>query len=292
MVNIVFFGTPEFAVPALRACIERFHVVCCVTQPDTRKGRGKQLAPCAVKQEAASAGIPVLQPTTLRRDTEDGSRIRAQLLKSQPDLAVVASYGKIIPADVLEMVPNGFLNIHPSLLPRYRGASPLQAAIMNGDAATGVTIMKMDAGMDTGPICSQESVELPPAVTLPELHDMLAAQGAELLMRTIPPYLAGEIRPTPQDDSNASTTSMLSRQDGKIDWSLSAEQIERMIRAYNPWPGSYTFCNNRRIRVLSAHLNGRGQLVVDTVQPESKPPTDYRAFLNGYPDCRLPPQAG
>lgn len=204
----------------------------------------------------------------------------------KPDLVIVASYGKIIPKKILEIPKYGCLNIHPSLLPKYRGPSPIQTTILNGDKKTGVTIILMDEKIDHGPILSQQEQKIPSLkITYPELSQELAKLGAKLLIQTIPKWIKGEIKPKPQDESKATHTKILKREDGKIDWSKPDREIERQIRAFNPWPGSFTFIKHKnktlRIKVLEANLKDN-KLIVKKLQPEGKKPMTFEEFKRGY----------
>src|SRR5690606_21327697 len=198
MANVVFMGTPDFAVPALKLLIQHHNVLGVVTQPDRPAGRSRQVQMSPVKQVALDAGIPVFQPEKIRRP-----EAIEELRQWSPDVYVVAAFGQILPQTVLDIPPHGSVNIHASLLPRWRGAAPIQAAIRAGDTETGITIMKMDAGLDTGPILRQQAIPIAPDETGQSLHDKLAALGGNLLIETLPGYLSGEIQPQPQDDSLA-----------------------------------------------------------------------------------------
>ncbi len=244
LAEIVFMGTPEFAVPTLRALIEHHTVIGVVTQPDRPAGRNRQIQPSPVKQIALEAGIPVFQPVKLRR-----AEAIEDLQKWSPDVYVVAAFGQILPQAVLDIPRHGSINVHASLLPRWRGAAPIQAAIRAGDKESGVTIMKMDAGLDTGPILSQRAIALAPDETGQSLHDKLAALGSELLIETLPGYLSGAIVPQPQDDGRATYAPTIKKEEGKIDWTQSAESIERLVRAFTPWPGTYTFWDGQLLKI-------------------------------------------
>jgi methionyl-tRNA formyltransferase len=244
MTKIVFMGTPEFAVPALRALIARHEVIGVVTQPDRPAGRGNLLQQSPVKETAIAAGIPVFQPEKIRRPEA------IDVLKQwQPAVYIVAAFGQILPQTVLDLPPFGSINIHASLLPRWRGATPINAAIRAGDAETGITIMKMDAGLDTGPMLSRQAIPIAPDDTAQTLHDQLAEIGAELLLETLPGYLEGSLAPQPQDDALATLAPRIKKEEGQIDWSQSAAQIERTVRAFTPWPGTYTFWNGRQLKI-------------------------------------------
>lgn len=230
-------GTPELAGASLRALLAapEFSVVAVVTQPDQPKGRGLKLQASPVKEIALQHELPVLQPTRAREET-----FIQQLRELSPDLIAVAAYGQILPASILELPRFGCLNVHTSLLPKYRGAAPIQRAILDGEIETGVTIMKMDAGMDTGAILTQKKTPIAPADNSQILHDRLAQIGAALLVRTIPEYIAGKIQPQPQPVEGVSYAAKIKKQDGEIIWTQSARAIGNRVRALTPWPGAFT----------------------------------------------------
>ena len=231
---LVFIGTPQFAVPSLQSLAEAGHdIATVITQPDRPAGRGRALRPPPVKQAALALGLPVLQPPTLR-DPEVLERLRALA----PEAIVAVAYGQLLRPELLEVPPKGVLNVHPSLLPRWRGASPIAGAILGGDEETGVTIMLMDAGMDTGPILSQRRHPVSSHDTTGSLTEALATIGADLLADTLPRWLAGDIEAQPQDDSLATVTSLVRKEDGALDWTLPAHRLWLRVRAYNPWPGA------------------------------------------------------
>jgi methionyl-tRNA formyltransferase len=240
-------GTPDFAVPTLRALIEHHTVIGVVTQPDRPAGRNRQPQQSPVKQVALAAGISVFQPEKLRRP-----EAIEELKQWSPDVTIVAAFGQILPQAVLDIPPHGSLNVHASLLPRWRGAAPIHAAIRAGDAESGVTIMKMDAGLDTGPILSQRAIPIAAGETGQSLHDKLAVVGSELLIETLPGYLNGEIIPQSQDDSLATYAPTIKKGEGLIDWMRPAAEIERLVRAFTPWPGTHTFWNGQQLKILSA----------------------------------------
>ena len=250
--RIIFLGTPDFAAIPLEALAHdpRYQVVGVITQPDRPGGRSRELQLPPVKQAAQRLGIPVLQPETLRDPA-----IAEQLVAWQPDVGVVAAYGEILRKNVLELPPLGYLNIHPSLLPRYRGPTPVHAAILNGDSETGVTVMLLDAKMDSGPILAQRRVPLPPDARNQPLTNALFRLGAEMLVETLAPYAAGALTPTPQDDREATYCKMLQKSDGVIDWSAPAERIERMTRAYDPWPGAQTTWRGQPLKIIAARVH-------------------------------------
>ena len=235
--RIVFMGTPELAAVSLRRLIAtpEFEVVCVVTQPDQPKGRGLKLTPSPVKEVAQQANLPILQPQRAREEN-----FIQQLAELKPELIAVAAYGQILPKAILDLPRFGCLNVHTSLLPKYRGAAPIQHAILNGDAETGVTIMKMDVGLDTGDMLAQERTPIDPSDNSQTLHDRLAEIGAELLARTIPQYASGALQPRPQPADGATYASKIKKQDGEIDWTQPAHAIGNRVRAFMPWPGAFT----------------------------------------------------
>jgi methionyl-tRNA formyltransferase len=231
-------GSAELSCASLEALArnQRFSVVAVVTQPDKPKGRDLKLHPSPVKSLAVRLNLPVLQPARARDE-----QFMAQLRGLKPDLIVVVAYGHILPQAILDLPQFGCLNVHTSPLPKYRGAAPIQWAIANGETETGVTVMKMDAGLDTGPIVSQRLTPILPEDNSATLHERLARLGAELLSQTIPNYVAGKIPPQPQPAAGASYAPKIKKEDGKIDWKLSAREILNRLRAFTPWPGAFTF---------------------------------------------------
>lgn len=238
--RIVFMGTPELAGASLNALLKEnaFEIVAVVTQPDRPKGRDLKLTPSPVKQIALDAGLPVLQPAKAR----DGNFI-SELRALKPDLIAVAAFGQILPQAILDLPAYGCLNVHTSLLPKYRGASPIQSAILNGDSETGVTIMKMDAGLDTGDILSQQQTPIRDDDDAATLHDRLAGIGAALLVKTIADWVGGKIKPVPQRHESATHVVKIRKEDGRIDWNKPAREIWNRIRAFTPWPGAFTTCD-------------------------------------------------
>lgn len=236
--RIIFMGTPELAAASLAALVREpaFQIVAVVTQPDRPKGRELKLQPSPVKELAVTAGLPVLQPAKAREE-----QFIAGLGKLQPDLIAVAAFGQILPQPILDLPRWGCLNVHTSLLPKYRGAAPIQAALLNGDSETGVTIMKMDAGLDTGDILTQRATPIRDDDNAATLHDRLAQLGAELLVQTIPDYVAGKVQPRPQQHELATHVPKIKKEDGRIDWRQPARNIWNHIRAFTPWPGAFTF---------------------------------------------------
>lgn len=232
----IFFGTPDFAVPIAEATAAVTELLAVVTQPDRPKGRGRELAMPAVKRWALERGLPVLQPTKLR----DGV-LAVELAKLAPDVAVVAAYGRILPKDLLELPRLGCLNVHGSLLPKYRGAAPIQWAIADGEAKTGVTLMQMDEGLDTGDMLAIREVPIGPEDTAGSMHDTLAQLGGELIRAELPRFFAGELDPVKQDDEQATLAPILSREDGRLRFDQEARLLASRVRGFHPWPGAFTY---------------------------------------------------
>lgn len=306
----IFFGTPDFAVPVLAALAELpfIKMIGVVTQPDKPVGRKQALTPSPVKVWAEKNAMTVWQPKSLKTQ-----HALDQIKALAPDLCVVVAYGKIIPANLLDIPSYGWLNVHASLLPKYRGASPIQAAILNGETDTGITLMKIDAGLDTGPIIDQITLKMDSQENFQTLHDKLRQLGANMIKQSLLPYLTGQLQPKAQDDKQATVTKIITKEDGRIDWKKSAVQIDRQIRAYSPWPGAYCFWTlpkkgpaELRLKILaakpinSAHrllagqiakdggkiIVGCGQdtLELDLVQLEGKKPLPIEIFIKGYPE--------
>lgn len=250
--KIVFMGTPDFAVPCLQALLDHpYEVTGVFTQPDKPKGRGYQLTPPPVKELAVSKGIPVSQPTTLR----DGTALE-QLKVWEPDLIVVVAYGKFLPKEILELPRLGCINVHASLLPKYRGAGPIQWAILNGETVTGVTTMYMAEGMDTGDMLEHASLEIGPDETADELHDRLSVLGAKLLLSTVDKAEKGTLQPGKQEDSLASYAPMLTKDLSHIDFSQPAQKVHNQIRGLSSWPAAYTSYQGKRLKVYKSRLQG------------------------------------
>lgn len=246
--RIVFAGTPEFAATALQSLIAEGHSIAGVyTQPDRPSGRGRKLNPSPVKQVALDAALPVFQPDTFKTP-----EARAELVALQPEVMVVAAYGLILPPAVLTIPTYGCLNIHASLLPRWRGAAPIQRAIAAGDRETGITIMQMDAGLDTGDMLYKITAPITEEDTGGSLHDRLAVMGGAAIVEALARFARGELTPQPQDDRQACYARKLSKTEGRINWSRPAIEIARQVRAFNPWPGSYTDLGDQRIRIHRA----------------------------------------
>lgn len=306
--KIVFMGSPDFALPGLRAlaCEGKsltcpMEVVGVVTQPDRAAGRGRELKPPAVKTLALELGLPFIQPEKLRQP-----EAMEQLRAWAPDLIVVVAFGQILRPEVLNLPRFGCVNVHASLLPRWRGAAPVNAAILHGDEETGVTIMKMDEGLDTGPLLSQRALRLAPDETAASLFDRLSTLGADLLLETLPGYLSGEIAPRPQPEEGVTYAPMLKKEDARLDFRRPAEELARQVRAYHPWPGAFMEWQGAPLKIQQAHTDvvfpdivqppgtrtvlyglpavfagDRRLLVLDVVQPAGKRPMDGKAFLAG-----------
>lgn len=298
-IRSVFMGSPEIAVPALKALSELTTTVGVVTQPDRPAGRGKKLAQSAVKSFAVGAGIPVMQPVRLR--TEEAF---AELSAWQPQLIVVMAYGQILRTPVLNLPQYGCPNLHASLLPRWRGASPVQAAILAGDDISGVSLMKMDAGMDTGPVYTMQPINLEADETSASLSQKMAALAAELLKQSLQKIIDGRIQPVPQPEEGVTYTSLIKKEDGILDITQSAAALERQVRAYNPWPTVQLNLPETSLKILISstaddaarlapgsltRVGGDpaiavqdGLLVLKEVQPAGKKPMSGKAFLSGY----------
>jgi methionyl-tRNA formyltransferase len=247
-VRTVFMGTPQFAVTILESLLQgSYPVLAAYTQPDKPAGRGRPVVFSPVKKLALERQIPVIQPETFK-----SSEVVEKLASFQPELIIVAAFGSILPPEVLSLPKFGCLNVHPSLLPRHRGPSPVANTILCGDELTGVTIMLMDAGMDTGPILAQEKVGISFMNTTGSLSSKLADVGAKLLLETLPKWLGGELSPQAQDESQATYSKLITSKDAEIDWHLSAVELWRRGRAYNPWPSCYTWCQGKRLKIHKA----------------------------------------
>jgi methionyl-tRNA formyltransferase len=300
--DLVFCGTPRFAVPTLEklaAAGFRTHLV--VTQPDRPKGRGLELVSSPVKQSAAVLGIPVTQPDRIKVNEE----FRSQLTALHPDAIIVVGYGRIIPQWMLDLPPFGNINLHASLLPKYRGAAPIQWAIANGEEVTGVTTMRIDAGLDTGDILLQQELPIGPNDTAVTIASPLADIGADLVVQTLRGLKAGTIQPQPQDNSRSSLAPILKKEDGLVDFTRTAAEISNRIRGFQPWPGAYTKFRDKTLQILTARpfTSGKrivpGELVVDAgrllvgcaeytlleleeIQLEGKKRSTAHDFIHGY----------
>ncbi|MCK4800443.1 MAG: methionyl-tRNA formyltransferase [Anaerolineales bacterium] len=298
--SVVFMGTPEFAVPVLEELARHFQVTGVITQPDRPSGRGRKLIAPATKVTADSLNLDLYQPT----DVNFKSAL-ARIRSWNPDLITVAAFGQILSPELLSLPPYGCLNVHASLLPRWRGASPINAAILHADSNTGVTIMKMAEGLDDGPILTQSSFPLQPDDTAGSLSIHLSRLGANLLVKTIPQYISGDIQPQPQDQSNITYAPRLKRQDGLLDFSQSADQLVCKVRAYTPWPGTFTFWKELRLiihqvraedvtspgsGVFTTYDNypaigtAEGILVLEILQQSGKNKVNGQDFLRGVSD--------
>ena len=297
--RIVFMGTPQFAVASLEACFRLGEVVAVVTQPDRPKGRGQQLVAPPVKEAALRHGVDVWQPERIKGTDFD---VRLKALK--PDVAVVTAYGRILPKGVLEAPLHGCVNVHASLLPRFRGAAPIQWAIASGDEKTGVCLMKMDEGMDTGAVIARAELPIGPDDTSATMHDKLSALGAKVLEENLPAFLAGTLSPVAQPSEGVVMAPMVKKEDGKLDFTRPAAELERRSRAFDPWPGAWTTFGGQVLKVkkvkvgsgqgapgtvLSAGAGGievacgAGSLVLLELQPEGKKPMTAQQFLAGRP---------
>lgn len=270
--RVVFLGTPEFAVPTLKALLEAegVEVVGVFTQPDRKSGRGQQLKPPPVKVVAEEQRVPVYQFESVRRNPE---AVRT-LEELDPDVCVVVAFGQILTPEFFEFPPKGTLNVHASLLPAYRGAGPVAHAILNGDRETGVTIMKIDAGMDTGDMLTRRVVKISPTVTAGELADVLAEAGADLLVETLEGYMEGTIVPVKQDSEQATYAPRLKKEDGRIDWERRAVTLHNQVRGLNPWPGAYFSWRDMEIKLWSTRIGpsriGRSECSPGTVKQVDK----------------------
>lgn len=302
MVKVVFMGTPEFAVPSLQKLIETQTVAGVVTQPDRPAGRGRQVRPSPVKVTAEKAGIPLYQPKSLRSE-ESAAPLRAW----QPDVIVVVAFGQILRPHVLDLPVHGCINVHASLLPRWRGASPIQHAIMAGDSKTGITLMQMDEGLDTGPIYLQESLNIQPTETAASLHDRLSELGANLLAQRLDDIVQGRIEAAAQDSALATYAPLIKKSAGLLDWQRSSTELDRHIRAMTPWPGAFSSWQGESLKILVAQPTveqmpsgqpgqlfvdqdavlvhtGDGSLRLDRVQLAGKKAMSAADFLRGRPD--------
>ena len=297
-------GTPDFALPVLSALLDADCDIAGVyTRPDKPAGRGKKPSAPPVKQLALELGLSVYQPPSLKPQD-----VHRQMAALSPDMIVVAAYGRLIPANILGLPLLGCLNVHPSLLPRYRGPSPVAWAILNGEDITGVTIIKLDEGIDSGRVVASRETRIGPEETAGALTARLFEMGASLLVEILPGWGQGQIEARPQDDSQATFTKLLSRDDGKIDWELGAEQIARQVRAYYPWPGTFTHWDGRLLKIIEARVaepaafhgqrsgmvvslpdgglgiaTGDGVLEVLRLQLEGRKAVNAREFLQGHP---------
>ena len=294
-------GTPDFAGPTLQGLADGgAQIIGVYTQPDRPAGRGKKTSKSPAKLLAESLGLSIFQPETL--STKEA---RAQLESLRPDVIVVAAYGLILPKWTIDLPTHGAVNVHPSLLPRHRGPAPVVNAILEGDEVTGVTVMLVEPKVDSGPIIGTVSTEIGPRETAGELEERLAVIGGQLLVNTLREWTLGRIAPVRQVEALATYSRKATRADGELNWSLSADEIDRRIRAYDPWPGSFTFWAGRRLKIIEARptgdergkpglvarrlhgavvQTGRGEIGLNRVQQEGRRPMDIQAFLSGQPD--------
>jgi methionyl-tRNA formyltransferase len=299
--RVIFMGSPDFALPSLSALAKAYDVVGVVTQPDRASGRGRELKSPPVKALALELGIPVMQPEKLR-----APEAMEQLREWKPDLIVVAAFGQLLRRDVLDLPRYGCINVHASLLPRWRGAAPINAAILAGDEETGVTIMKLDVGLDTGPMLAAKSIRIGRDDTAGSVFQALSTLGADLLLETLPGYLEGNLRPMPQPEEGATYAPMLKKEDGLLDFARPAIELERRVRAMNPWPGAWLEWKGSPLRVLRVSTSGGdhnlssgtrltvegkpaiqsadGALVLEEVQPAGRKVMPGKSFLAGARD--------
>ena len=299
--RIVFMGTPDFSVPALEALVEGGHeVVAAITQPDKPKGRGKAVRMTPVEEKAMELGIPVYQPVKVR-EPEFVEKLR----QMEPDAIVVVAFGQILPKSILEIPRYGCVNIHASLLPKYRGAAPIQWAVIDGERESGVTTMFMNEGLDTGDMLEKEAVTLDPKETGGSLHDKLSAIGGRLILSTLKGLEDGTLKGTPQTDEGTCYAKMLKKSLGDIDWTMDAAAIERLIRGLNPWPSAYTCLHGKTLKIWDGDVlereygvepgtvaevakdrlvvqTGQGSLAIRSLQLEGKKRMDAGDFLRGY----------
>lgn len=295
--NVVYMGTPEFAVPPLQAIINANHTVTGVfTQPDKPKGRGYVLTPPPVKECALANNIPVFQPKSMK----DGEALEI-LKKLNPDVIVVVAFGKILPKEILDLPKYGCINVHASLLPKYRGAGPIQWCVLDGEEETGVTTMLMAEGLDTGDMLLKSSTKIGENETAGELHDRLSTMGANLIVETLSKLPNNEIIPEKQDDNLSNYAPMLTKELCKIDWSKSAQQIHNQVRGLNPWPVAVALVNGKRVKIYSTQLSdkndtagkviclnpltvacGEGSVIITELQPEGKKRMNSQDYVRGY----------
>ncbi|MFA6526755.1 MAG: methionyl-tRNA formyltransferase [Candidatus Buchananbacteria bacterium] len=303
-IKAVFAGTPDFSVPYMEGLLSDpdFLVLGAITQSDKPSGRKQELSPSPVKILAAKNNLKIWQPEKLRKDKS----IEEELKALQADMLVVVAYGQIIPQAILDLFPKGAINVHPSLLPKYRGASPIQSALLNGEKETGISIMLMDAKMDHGPILAQENFQLNGEETNSSLHEHLAKTGVQLLIKTIKEYLTGNIKPIVQNDDEATFCTTITKEDGRLDWSQPAQIIKQKIYAFFPWPATWTTLNDKRIKIfppvavlktesdqigkleitdsgLAVHC-GENKLLLKKIQLEGKKEISAQDFARGHKD--------
>ena len=299
--RIVFMGTSAFAVSSLKALIEKGEdVVCVATQPDRPKGRGREVQQSPVKEVALARHLPLFQPQSIKDENS------VQHLKQlSPDLFIVVAFGQILSREVLSIPPHGSINIHASLLPKYRGAAPINWALINGEEITGVTTMLLDEGMDTGPILLQRPLDIEPEDNAPSLHDKLSLLGSELLMETVGQLKRGELKPVPQDHAKASYAPRLKKEDGLIDWKKNAQEIHNLIRGLIPWPSAYAHLEEKILKIFDSVvieekvkgeageisgvtkegirvITGKGSLLIRDVQLQDRKRMKVSEFIQGH----------
>lgn len=305
MPRLVFMGSPQFAVPSLEALAREYDIAAVFTQPDKPAGRGKVLTAVPVKTWADAHHLPVYQPRSFRKEPEAVAALRAL----NPDLIVVAAYGLILPQSVLDIPARGCVNVHGSLLPRHRGAAPIASAILAGDDVTGITIMLMDAGMDTGPMLATASEPIRSDDTTASLSERLSQLGARLLIETLPKYLNGDLAPQPQPEDGVTYSPKINKADARLDWTLPAIEIDRRVRAYVPWPGAFAWWNGQMIKVWKTGIReqadtlggqaagtvmqladgavgvvtGQGLIVLEEIQLAGRKAMSARDFVRGQP---------
>jgi methionyl-tRNA formyltransferase len=300
--RIIFFGTPNFAIPTLKYLLQGpDEVIAVVTQPDREKGRGRKVIPSPVKELALQHGLTLLQPEKVREEA-----FQEKMKSLQPELFVVVAYGQVLPKSLLKIPKHGAVNVHASLLPKYRGAAPIPWAILKGERLTGVTTMMMDEGMDTGDILLQIEIPIGEEETSETLHDRLALLGAQLLLETVRGMKVGNLHPIPQDHSKATYAPPLKKEDGRIDWSKEAKEIYRQVRAFNPWPGAFTEWSGQLLKIYRGEVRGKNSIgkagivawvgldfievetskdffLIKEVQLEGKRRMGVREFISGHP---------
>jgi len=291
--KIIFIGTSQFTVPPLEKLIKnKYNIIKVITAPDKPTGRKQEITPSPVKKAALKYNLPLLQPEKI-------AEVKSEISASQPDLIILAAYGQMIPKNILDIPKFGCLNLHPSLLPKYRGPSPIQTAILNNEKFTGLTIMLMDEKIDHGPIIGQKKITITSDENYQTLEKKMARLAANFLIEILPQYLQNKIKPKAQDETKATYTKILTRQDGQIDWQQSAQAITRKVRAFYPWPGTWADFNGKRVKILKAKAVAQQQeatlptregfLLLELVQPAGKKPMTGQEFFRGHPDVKINP---
>lgn len=286
--KIVFFGTSDIGLPILEDLIANHQVLAVVTSPDKPVGRKQELTPTPIAELAKQHKIQILKPKKVR-DNPDFLSELAEIVDSRYiDIFIVVSYGKILPAELLELPPLKTINVHFSVLPKYRGAAPVQFALLNGETTTGTSIFILDAEVDHGPILATKNIAIDDDDTNSTLQTKLAELSSTLLLETLPKYADGSLTPVQQDHSQATFTKLISKEDGLVDWSKPAQEIYNQFRAYQPWPGIYTTWQDKKLKIIDCKLSkDKTTLELITVQLEGKNPTSMKDFLNGYPDFEM-----